>query len=92
MTVPDFAGGSVPAFVTTARITQGRDNRSLFEFGLELPQSSAEDVAEGRGKFPDRLGLLTDWESVVPCRARDFCFRHHVKTGSVACPSFLANG
>jgi hypothetical protein len=91
MRVPAVAGGSVPTFVTTARITQGRDNSSRLEVGLELPQNSADtDVAEGRGKFPVRPKVskvptcgLGGW-SAIPCRVRDVSFRHYVQTGSVA--------
>jgi hypothetical protein len=50
---------SHPAFVTTVRITQGRDNSRRFEVGLELPQASDEtDVVEGRGKFSTRVAYL----------------------------------
>lgn len=54
MTVPEVASGSLPTFVATARVTQGRDNSSRFEVGLELPEDSKDaDVEEGRGKFAE---------------------------------------
>jgi hypothetical protein len=58
VTAPEVALGSYPIFVSTVRVTQGRDNSSCFEVGLELPQGSDEDVVEGRGKLQHKLPII----------------------------------
>jgi hypothetical protein len=52
VTVREVSQDSYPTPVTTVRMTEGSDNSTSFEVGLELPQGSDEtDVAEGRGEF-----------------------------------------
>jgi hypothetical protein len=59
VTVPEVAQDSYPTFVITVRATQGRDNSSCFEVGVEVPQGSDEiDLAEGRGKLQHELPVI----------------------------------